>query len=464
MAEFGIVLKAGDRDANYREGWIVTVLDMRATSWGNGGGYSLEEIISDWMRKTFAIVRCSAAALPLIIAAMQEGQPGLPTQCLKLETIAGLAGDANLLQRWRAKGEIVPIVDVLTLLPRDFTDTAEVMARALLADLNAVSAGLYTLGPAKNYVNIDAFEADWAATVTGALTGRMEANTTETSGFSWGEPDLDGNRVRITSDTDHSGDLSAGRKATVTNNGYSIRWRPTSSSAGGVMQVDTVVFVSGGGGQAAMGQFDVNSDVHLDVLHNLYDLNNTCDRAIDVNAVAGGATGNAFDIFGNCVLDPSSACIRVQDAKSTSVVEQNTGLELAVIGADGIDCDDQDFICRNNACRGFGANGGDDFNKNTFATGRNNASGDPTAGNGVWNVGSGNYTGLAAGDFVGGANDPWKIDNTSALYQLGTNPSAATAYVNGEPITVGDVDTGAWGVTRAPAPSGENAPLFGADL
>jgi hypothetical protein len=132
--------------------------------------------------------------------------------------LAKLLGyDEKLVDEWRGAGA-VDVLDGTKIKPTDFKPSTNRPATASLEDLNAISAGNYSLGSGKDYTTLRLF-CDDVTNLTGDLTGSVQTNLTETQGNTptWTIGNA-GRKFTLTADINHGGVKGAGRKISSSQN------------------------------------------------------------------------------------------------------------------------------------------------------------------------------------------------------------------------------------------------------
>jgi hypothetical protein len=223
-----LVFKAGDLpDGVWTDGLVVTSLDPA-------------EGLSDWMKSVYAIVEVDDAVAALVdpeIYPTDDEVYGSRLQ-LELDALAALCGDPGLAVLWRAGGVVVEPVPS----PLGFGDLHAPVPHLYIPDLDIVTAGTFTVGPASAYANWQAAAAD-----SGALTGNLafveNGNFTSLGTATWAV-NLNGFRLTITTNSPSLGNPTLGHL--WTHNGANYGQVFTLSGAGtlevGGLRADQTAF------------------------------------------------------------------------------------------------------------------------------------------------------------------------------------------------------------------------------
>jgi hypothetical protein len=416
MFDLGATFKAGDQGGrDKRHGWkdgdLVSIDDMDCPSWGKRRHTALRDVHSEDMKRIFPIAYIRSADRILLRRMEQE------RRSIRLKALASAANDPNLVKRWRSRTDVVePVKLTRRLRESDFyLSRDEVLSRLPILDVNAVSQGSYLVGSGETYTSHKAAQADIAATLTNDLTFTSTSATSESTGFSYFEPDLASYTLTFTADSDHAGLLTGGNKASMTGTGYLFRFRTTGSS--GKLVIKLMNIFSSTDTQAAAIQCDSISSGNDVELHNtIMDLDSGCNAGIDLDA-----PNVDFLIWLIGIIDSNSQGIDVEAAGSGTRIENCTIRNPAAGSGDGVDLNADAVRCRNVAVEGFPSD--DDFRDIGSSDGYNNASGNGSAHDSNWSTGSGNLTGQGSGQY---SDSTWQVGSMSNLTGAGSAPDIGT--------------------------------------
>lgn len=442
-----IVVKVGDKPApvnkpymSLKEGSIVSIIDE--LEWDD----TIDNILSDHMKKVFAIVKIDRSILPTVKTYLPEiGVTGgneeeriidIPnyrqrTKLIELNKLATVAKDATLESKWKSK-DVVEIADCKDLKETDFIESSTKSNEAEVLDANVITSGSYTVGSGGDYSTWTAALSD-IGNLTGNLTLTQIASTFEsaTAGMSF---DLNGYNFTMTVNRYHQGNNLGGHLTYV------------NTTSGIFLYVD----MDGGGNfycnSLNLKQNASNTGTNIcrflqsTNTYNIYWGNNIIDCNSLTNAYLNDNSNAVTYFYANITFGYPNSGFFFNAANSNSRYENNTFYG----GSRGIDLSSKNTRLRNNAAYNTST---DDFQDNSAATGFTNASEDTTADNANWTTGSGNITSVASTNWF----DIYKIDANSDLYNAGSTSeiSAFTHYINGVPKIDGNMDIGAWGVERS---------------
>jgi len=412
LDRLAVLLKIGDQLSPFgvKDGMPICYIDEAET------GIPLEKSIGPNNHRVFAVMQVKRSLLPKIKASLLPLNPGdtdggmVPkdfkprSSIIELSALEKTLSIDNLVADLSSKSIQVPLINGTELSDTIFKDVREITAEPKI-DINAVASGSFTVGAAGIYATFALLSADLAATFTGALTGTLISNVTETA-QSLPISDQAGYKLLFTSNSPHDGDPTAG---------WQVNW---------------------------------NFDSTLFSLRGINGTDEICNLRIKLVAALTNAFSALFHagagnvLVHDCMVDHdggrgrSVATITVGSAKVWNIVGWNNITDAyckiftastSIInncvfysGAIGLDANSVDNTIKNVACYGNTTN----FLNIGAATGNNNASDDATAGDGNWNSGSGNIINrVAATDFINvdDANSSFlDIDVTGGLDDAGT--------------------------------------------
>jgi len=303
-----------------------------------------------------------------------------------LEAVAELCGGGALCADWQAKGKAVEpkyasgwdaesdVRDATTaeFVPMGIDGTGKA---GRVEDVNAVSAGSYTVGSGGSYSTWANAFAD-IANLTGDLTFTQIADTTETSSPTITE-DLGGFTLTCTvgDTTWHSGNAARGLRINI---GHNANLFNVQCEGPGTMVIQRLYMV-----RTVAGSSTAQSAVYCQTVSTAF---NFTIRQCMING--GGLAGSGIFAWSNTP---------VWSVYANRVRGCSTGISMSIAGTDdtvedctvyqcttGIDAANRVFTCRRNACYANTT----DFANTANATGHSNASDDATAADANWAAGS----------------------------------------------------------------------------
>lgn len=445
--DYLLIVKPGDQASalnkpymTLKEGSVVEIIDRTDPTWK---GASFNEIITDHMKKVYAMGYINKSQIPMIKETLPEigyfklVYPNIPdtnvyrkrTKLIPLNVLAGISGDANLEKNWRSTS-IIPIQDWTGLRETDFIDASSKPNTPEIYDLNSISSGSYTVGSGGDYATWAAAWGDLAG-LTGILYLTEIASTTNNVTTNI-DIDLNNYSLIMTSRGRHWGNFNAAYRISTSIDNDTVRLRAEGPGTIIMSKFDIYQSANAGDQFIVISTIDAACDIYIyDIL---FDANNLAKEAIYLN----DDTPNVYcyNIVGRNFVN--GRVLAVEVGTSSDIFENITGYNSAA----GIyRISSEPIIMRNCA----GHTSPDDYNSIDSATGYNNASEDGSAADGNWSTGSGNITAATSQYY-----DNYKINSSSSLFGAGSNPTITghTHYINGVPIIPGAVDIGAWGVPR----------------
>ena len=431
--------KVGNRGHGIQEGGLVGIYE--------------DEKMSDHMKTVFALVRIGdKLADDLEAEGRYDDETGLPAHKCALADIAANCKDASLVTKWRGPEKQEIVDSTLSLKEVKKVDKAVPVLGPEVPDLNAVTSGTYTVGTAKDY-------ADWAAAAADAddqdgdlifaldvdLVSANDANFTH---------DLNGHKLRLTSNSAHDGDPTVGHTFRVTKlNPRSLQFSGT-ATGGGTVEVDSLyIYRTTNQTDPSRGPIYMDSSAtHTILIHDIIaDWRDTTGGGRFARISVANGTFNIWNVelhgFRPNNIEDGGEGFALFNGAAGSIIENCVVHHCRV----AFNMGDRAFVARNNVAINSkmydDVTDGDDYTSLTLASGYNNA-GDLT------DVQDANWGGGGSGNVVmdGGSN----ADSVAvAANQFESLTSTNAAYLQLKNYSVGLAWLGNLGI--APGISGNTA-------
>lgn len=330
--------------------------------------------------------------------------------------IAAKTVDADVPTKWAAKEESVEPLYVSGFSPStDIQDSGGIdFGTVVVADVNAVSTGSYTVGTGggQDYSTWGNAFADMAG-LTGALTFTQTSDTTETGIVTTTEA-LNSNTFTCTCSSSHGGDPTAGFDIDVNHGSGLFDFQ---NEGAGTVRVELLRgFRSVNGSNTSVAFVlarTIGTEFDLEVYNNMFDgagYDGSGLRTLDATPI--------WYVKDNVIWSLSSGWLDATGVThSSSIIENGIFFDCTVginhnTGSAGTF---RNLGCYDNGTDATGISG---------ATGNNNAASDTTMEDGDWNVGSGNIASRSsATDFVStsdASSDFMDLDPSGGLDGAGT--------------------------------------------
>lgn len=346
---------------------------------------------SDNMERVYAIIKVPRSWKASIIDALKPietvGSERERTGYIDLAALETLTGISSLESNLRGPG-IVPVIDG-SLFSTNLIKSSSAKVWGDIKDLNLVTAGNFSVKSGGDYTNWVSAVAD-LGNLTSDLTFTHGGTTTDTA-IGIITESLNGNRLRMTSDSPHKGDPNTGHIANINHAGVGFGFE---QEGPGTAELDRVYF-------KRITTSSLASIIKLLSTGTEYTLL-AHDLLFDLNAGIGRFAFHTADPtplchFYNWLIwdaDRQSMIFDLNDGNASSIYENltilNSGREAVQHNSNGGTFRNI-YAQSNGGYSAFGNNGG--------ATGRNCASDDTSADNANWNTGSGNIVSIATSQF-----------------------------------------------------------------
>lgn len=233
-----VALKVGELTGGMAEGSIAT--------------YQTDgEPLSEHMKKVFAVLRVPNERLHLIEKAFSPSKRAPRSRRMPLRALARALGQPGLERRWRGRGSVEP-VDVSQLDLRAFMRRGYTVRTPKHPDLNAVTAGKYTVGRRASYSDWNAALADIGTSIIAELlftqiTNLSYAMAGVTGMIELNEPDA---RVIFKSANILKGNAGNGlmiEDTSRTSDGFIVKARATVANAAAYVEMRDLYFTVASG-------------------------------------------------------------------------------------------------------------------------------------------------------------------------------------------------------------------------
>ena len=359
--------------------------------------------------------------------------------------ISKLTAKSGVTDERLKSADFVDLINGTDLIAGDFLDASVLSNEKSLTDVNAVSAGKYTIGTGGTYATAVVFFAD-VANLTADLSGTYISAVSEITQASLTE-NLGGFTFSVLSNLYHNGIAGTGNLITVAHGIHMFLMQQEGPGVTNVLGLDMVRTVDAGLNSFGFVVLNSNATAFTQ---------NVCNNVIDGNSK--GTHFVRFDdatpvcnIYNNMVWGLNVGILfGALDGNASSIYANN----VFYGNTTGIDATANGGTFVNNACYANTT----DFANTGGATGNNNASDDATGADGNWSSGSNNLiNGTPATDFQSVTDTDGDIflkpTAGGVLNKAGTDTgiSGDTTYINSVPKISGIIDIGAKGLMGAGA-------------
>jgi len=347
--------------------------------------------LSDWMQIAFCMVKFNRSwgdqlfsmCKPIYDSngkVMQRKSSGF----LSFDELQTSLNMSNLINDLRLKNTIVPILDGTGLSQTILKDASKYSWNGLIKDNNAVSSGSHTVGPVDaTYLLWSAASSD-TANLTDPLTFTQTGATNESSTSDW-TINLNSNRLKLTSNSDHKGDITKGHKTTYTT--AQTMCQGVSPEGPGIFEVDKLYplpHTTMNANWRVFETFGVTTGFTFKLHNTLFDGRGITDNSF--GSYDSNAATVTFEFWNNKIWNFKSLAWFIIACDASSKLENNTLDGASITSLHGFSLNTKAIAVTNNAS----INCTNDYADHSAAIAKNNLSKDASSTNENWGTGTGN--------------------------------------------------------------------------